>query len=532
MGGVRLILILSLLFLSGEVLAQGVAEIWVVHYNHSGSGVDEAEALAVDDSGNVYVAGRSGASELSVDYATIKYSPNGDSFWVRRYNGPGNGADRPTALAVDLSGNVYVTGFSLGSGANTDYATIKYAPNGETLWTRRYDGPDSSFEIASALAVDVSGNVYVTGGSPGVGTNDDFATIKYDSNGDSLWVARYNGPGNFIDQAQAVTADDSGNVYVTGYSWSATSIDYATIKYAPTGDSLWVKRYDGPTSGDDKAVGLAVDGAGNVYITGESPGSGTGFDYATIKYAPNGDTLWIRRYNGPANGDDRAEAVALDDSGNVYVTGWSQGSGTGIDYATIKYAPSGDTVWVRRYNGPPGSSSDQAFALAIDDSGNACVTGRSLGIGTSFDYATINYAPDGDSLWVKRYNGPGNGPDRALAVAADNSRNTYVTGGITGSGTGLDFATIKYSPCVAKPGDANASGSYTLGDVIATVNYIFNKPGCTPQPLCWLSNLLCRGDWDGGGTVSLSDVIRAVNYIFNKPGGPWNALPVGVCCLP
>jgi hypothetical protein len=85
--------------------------------------------------------------------------------------------------------------------------------------------------------------------------------------------------------------------------------------------------------------------------------------------------------------------------------------------------------------------------------------------------------------------------------------------------------------CLAKPGDANASGTYSLGDVIAIVNYIFNKPGCSPLPLCWLSSLLCRGDWDGTTTISLSDVIRAVNYIFNKPGGPWDALPSGVCCL-
>jgi hypothetical protein len=84
--------------------------------------------------------------------------------------------------------------------------------------------------------------------------------------------------------------------------------------------------------------------------------------------------------------------------------------------------------------------------------------------------------------------------------------------------------------CVAKPGDANASGTYTLGDVISIVNYIFNKPGCTPQPLCWLTNLLCRGDWGGNGLVSLSDVIQAVNFIFNKPGGPWTALPSGICC--
>jgi hypothetical protein len=79
-------------------------------------------------------------------------------------------------------------------------------------------------------------------------------------------------------------------------------------------------------------------------------------------------------------------------------------------------------------------------------------------------------------------------------------------------------------------GDANASGNYTLGDIIAIVNYIFNKSGCVPTPTCWLSGLLCRGDWNGDGNVSLSDVIRGVNYIFNKPNGPWNPVPVGACC--
>ena len=85
--------------------------------------------------------------------------------------------------------------------------------------------------------------------------------------------------------------------------------------------------------------------------------------------------------------------------------------------------------------------------------------------------------------------------------------------------------------CLSYPGDANASGNYTLADVIATVNYIFNKPGCSPQPQCWLSGLLCRGDWNGSGTVTLADVIQGVNYIFNKPGGPWFAKPSGECCL-
>lgn len=86
------------------------------------------------------------------------------------------------------------------------------------------------------------------------------------------------------------------------------------------------------------------------------------------------------------------------------------------------------------------------------------------------------------------------------------------------------------------PGDANASGNYSLADIIAMVNYIFNKsgyPACgSNDALCWLSGLLCRGDWNGNGTVTLGDVIGGVNYLFSKPGGPWNPVNSGSCCKP
>jgi uncharacterized delta-60 repeat protein len=458
-----------------------------------------------------------------------------DTAWVRHYNGPpGNSIDQAVALAVDNSGNVYVTGRSNGSGFYPDYATIKYAPNGDTLWVRRYNGPGNFSDEASALAVDTNGNVYVTGRTHWGGGDWDYATIKYAPNGDILWVRRYDGPqGSGYDRAVALALDDSGNVYVTGYCETAfTFFDYATIKYAPNGDTLWVRRYNGPGNLDDGANGLAVDNDGNVYVTGYSNGGGSYYDYATIKYAPNGDTVWVRRYNGPGNSDDSASALAVDNNGNVYVTGESYGSGSYYDYATIKYKSNGDTAWVRRYNGPA-DSTDGGYALAVDTNGNVYVTGYSTGSGTPQDYATIKYKPNGDTAWVRRYNGPVNGTDVANALAVDDSGNVYVTGYSTGIGSYYDYATIKYdqASCVAKPGDANASGTHTLGDAIAIVNYIFTKPGCSPTPMCWLSNLLCRGDWDGSTTVTLSDVIRAVNFIFSKPGGPWNAVSIGVCCL-
>jgi uncharacterized delta-60 repeat protein len=454
--------------------------------------------------------------------------------WVAIY---GHGA--PTAMAVDDSGNVYVTGNSWGGGTFYDYATIKYAPNGDTLWVRTYNGPGNFYDYARALAVDDSGNVYVTGNSWGGGTFYDYATIKYAPNGDTLWVRRYNGPGNDYDEARALAVDDSGNVYVTGYDWSGNTEDYATIKYAPNGDTLWVRTYNGPGNFYDYARALAVDVSGNVYVTGSSRGGGTYTDYATIKYAPNGDTLWVRRYNGPGNDYDYAYAVAVDDSGNVYVTGSTRGGGTPPDYATIKYAPNGDTLWVRTYNGP-GNDYDEALALKVDNSGNVYVTGESEGVGTFRDYATIKYAPNGDTLWVTTYNGPENSDDYVYALAVDHNGNVYVTG------VGADdyFATIKYSPCSATPGDANASGGITIGDIIHLVNYIFDKDrlpclGSNPGN-CWTPDLFCRGDVNISGAISLGDIIHLVNYIFDKdrlpclgsnPGNCWTPEASGACCL-
>ena len=154
-----------------------------------------------------------------------------------------------------------------------------------------------------------------------------------------------------------------------------------------------VARYNGPGNAGDTAWAVAVDASGNVYVTGASVGSGTGKDYATIKYNSSGIQQWVARYNGPGNSDDVATAIAVDGSGNVYVTGYSTGSSSGFDYATIKYNSSGTQQWVDRYNGP-GNGNDEIVspgAIAIDGSGNAYVTGESTNLNGDYDYATIKY---------------------------------------------------------------------------------------------------------------------------------------------
>ena len=519
------------------VLAQ-VDTAWGRRYNGPGNGDDQASALAVDDSGNVYVTGYSADSSsypFYYDYATIKYDSNGDTLWVRRYNGPGNGDDRASALAVDNSGNVYVTGHSTGEGSYFDYATIKYNSNGDSLWVRRYNGPGNSDDAASALVVDSSGNVYVNGTSSGSGTYFDYATIKYNSSGDTLWVRRFNGPGNAFDHASGLAVDGSGNVYVTGTSVGsgAYQYDYTTIKYNSNGDSLWVRRYNELGDSDEIAYALAVDGSGNVYVTGESWVYGTAAlqDYATIKYNSNGDTLWVRRYNGPGNTRDIPTALTVDSSGNVYVTGASSKDTPTDDligdYTTIKYAPYGDTLWVRSYKGP-GNSDDFTTGLATDGNGNVYVTGTSVGSGTyNYDYATIKYNSNGDTLWVRRYNGPGNDWDKAYALAVDDSENVYVAGYSSRGpsydiGTLYDYTTIKYNKfgCAAWVGDANGNFIVDLSDIIFEVNHIFRG---RPKP-----DPFCAGDANADGKVLLPDIIYLINFIFKSGPAPQKSRE---CCL-
>jgi uncharacterized delta-60 repeat protein len=456
------------LAISTSVFGGGPPTQWAAHYNGTGNGSDLASNLAVDGSGNVYVTGFSYGGSTYDDYATVKYDPNGVQLWVKRYNGPGNGDDGASDIAIDLSGNVYVTGYSYGSGTETDYATIKYSADGTQLWLKRYNGSGNSDDSASALAVDGSGNVYVTGTSYGSITGTDYATIKYSADGNQLWAARYNGSENGDEEAYDLAIDSSGNVYVTGISVSEdTSSDYVTLKYGPNGNPLWVASYNGTGNSDDSVFAIVTDSSGNAYVTGTSFGGSTNYDFATVKYGPDGSQLWATRYNGPGNDDDGAQDLVVDSAGNVYVTGYGYDSNTNYDFVTVKYDPAGNQLWATRYNGPA-NGSDFAYALAIDNWGNVYVTGISFDGNTDNDYATVKYSPDGREIWVARYNGTANSSDYVSAVSVDNSGNVYVTGQSMGIDNNFDYATVKYiqkSYCTSPvAGDLNNDCKVDLED--------------------------------------------------------------------
>jgi len=435
------VLLFAVLCILPTILYGQADTAWVRTYNGTGSGSDGTEAIVVDSLGYVYITGYSLGSGSWYDYTTIKYYPNGDTAWVRKYNGPGNLDDNVKAMAVDNQGNVYVTGSSMDSAVTRHYATIKYNSAGVQQWVRTYDGPGDYGDLAYAIAVDNGGYVYVTGSSSGL-INADCVTIKYNSSGDTVWTRVYNGPSNDEDAGYAIALDGQGNVYVAGYTKDSISFhDFLLIKYNASGDTVWMRTYDNGSS--DLAQAVAIDNQNNIYITGSSNGLGSDGDFATVKYNSAGTQQWVRRYNGPGNEADEVTKIAIDVQNNVYITGNSAGVGYDEDYATIKYYPNGDTAWVRRYSEAE-SLDDEPYGLVVDNQCNVYVTGFSDSSATGYDILTIKYDSLGNVRWLNRYSSAGDHDDAGQAIAVDNQGHVYVTGFIYNPPHYSDFITIKY----------------------------------------------------------------------------------------
>jgi uncharacterized delta-60 repeat protein len=484
---------------------------WVTTYDGSADNNDFVQAVATDRLGNVYETGYAKETASgSYDYVTLKYDSTGKLLWRAVYDGGANKPDQAAALVVDDSGNVYVTGSSqLNYG--WDYLTVKYDPSGNQLWASRFNGTNRD-DLASAIAVDRQGNVLVTGKSKNVADHFQYATVKYDKAGNQLWVQTYAGPGAAEDDANSLAVDSNGNVYVTGQSKGVGSdFDYATIKYSADGTQLWVARYNGTGNSVDQATKVEVDSAQNVYVTGASKGSGSDFDYATIKYSSAGAQLWVARYNGPSNHIDKATDLAVDAYGNVFVTGSSEVTAGHSDYATIKYGSDGTQLWAQRYDGPI-SDDDDANALALDANGDVYVTGQSKGAGTGYDFATVKYlGADGTQAWVSRFNSGGGVNDTAIGLALDTQFNVYVAGQAFNN---LDYALIKYSPGLMAPQIATQPQSQTVaigqqasftvqawGTAPLSYQWTFNG---TPVPLATNSRLMLNNArMNDNGTIAV-----------------------------
>jgi len=373
------------------------------------------------------------------------FGAEGDVLWTRTYNGVDNGDDLSYGITVDENGDVYVTGYESVSGESYNIWVRKYDTNGYEVWTSTYNGTDNLSDRGYGIAVDGSGNVYVTGCETAPGQKTNIWVRKYDPDGNVVWTKTHNGPANWYDFGYGIAVDGSGNVYVTGEEYVAGELyDIWVRKYDSSGNEVWTRTYRGPVNQYDEGYGIAVDGNGNVYVTGYETVAGEGHNIWVRKYNADGNVVWTKTYNGVDNQDDEGRAIAVDRNGNVYVTGFEVVIGEDCNIWVRKYRSNGDIVWTRTYNGKD-NYADIGYGIALDRSGNIYVTGQEMVTGEGANIWARKYDLDGNIVWTWTYNNEiTNGNDCGYSITLDGSGNVYVTGNEDVSGEFYNIWVRKY----------------------------------------------------------------------------------------
>ena len=393
---------------------------------------DRGHGVAVDSSGNIYVAGyTAGALDGETnsggnDIFLTKYDASGARQWTRLSGTAGGDESGWAAVAVYGSDSIYVTGYTSGaldgetSAGGSDIFLMKYNSSGTKQWTRLLG--TASSDVGWGVAVDGSGNVYVAGTTEGDldgqthsgGTYDTFLT-KYNSSGTKQWT-RLLGNGTET-YAYTVAVDGSGNALVAGHTRgtfdsesNAGMLDVYVAKYNSSGTRQWVRMLG--SARFDYCYGVGTDTSGNVYISGAAYGDFDGLansdgtwmseDVFVAKFNSSGTKQWSRFFGTATN--DVASGLAVDGSGNVYITGNSDGAldgetnAGGHDLYLVKYNTSGTRQWTRLLGTTLG---EYGRSVAVDGSGNAYLTGHTSG---NLDGATNN---GGNDAYLVKYDTSG-----------------------------------------------------------------------------------------------------------------------------
>jgi hypothetical protein len=324
---------------------------------------------------------------------------------------------------------------------------LKYSPDGTPLWRKTWGGAGD--DAAGGVCIDGSGNIYYSGytTSFGAGGSDTFL-LKRSSDGVPLWQKTWGGTGN--ETTYGLDVDIVGNVYVGGFtsSFGAAWTDAFLLKYAPDGTLLWQRMWGGP--GDENVSGIAVDGSGNVFVTGRTNSIGFGaglYDIFVLKYDTDGLLLWQEAWGGTDN--EIAGSPATDIVGNVYIPGGTASFGVlpgSSDAAVLKLDPSGNVLWQKTWGGIGG---EIAYALSLDNSGNVWVTGNedSFSVGAT-DVALLEYNSLDGTLLLQRTWG-GVDYDYGWGITTDSNGLVYLDGAaINAFGSWLTPAGTETTPTV------------------------------------------------------------------------------------
>jgi len=274
---------------------------------------EDAIRVKTDAVGNIYAIGHTLGTK---DFVTAKFDSSGNQVWLKTYNGPNDFNDEASSLDVTPSGSVVVTGRSTGGITSYDFATIVYETDGTVRWLQRYNAPANGSDQAWDVVFGPNEVVYVGGFEVNANGNTDFSLVKYATDGTLLWNRTYNGPDDKWDSIKRMQLDSAGNIIVTGYEQQADfSSNFATIKYDANGNQLWIQHLDLVAGGDEIPWTIAIGPSDNVYVAGESNSM-----FAVVKYTAGGTEDWHVTYDKPGN-LLRVQGIAIGPSNRIVVTG-------------------------------------------------------------------------------------------------------------------------------------------------------------------------------------------------------------------
>ncbi len=386
-----------------NIKCKKIIKLWAKEWGTDTS--DKGNSIAVDALGNIFVTGYTYSGldgNTNIGYADIfltKFDSDGNKLWTKQWGS--SRYDEGRSVAVDVQGNIFVTGYTDGSldgnvtSGDNDVFLTKLDNDGNKLWTKQW-GTDR-FDRGYSIALDIHDNVLITGVMGVRGGYEVFLT-KFDNNGNKLWIKQWNVNGR--DEGHSVTIDHHGNFFVTGHTQmhlegtvNGVTINVFLTKLDSSGNKLWTKEW-GVSINDSKGAGIAIDTQDNIFVTGIVDGNLEGNtnigedDIFLTKLDGDGNKLWTKQWG--TSDDDGATSVVIDAHGNVLVTGMTKGSldgntsTGGDDIFLTKFDSDGNKLWTKQWGT---SDDDGATSVVIDAHSNIFVTG--LIKGTTNDHGRL-----------------------------------------------------------------------------------------------------------------------------------------------
>ena len=451
----KAITLFSLSLLMAGVFAQ-TSPAWVKYSGPSDyANYDVREvSTATDTLGNVYTAASMSDTLNNLSKAMlVKYNPAGVQQWIQYYdnNDVQYNGTYIKKLLVDRSGNAFLCGYGVGgSTGGKDFFLAKYDNNGNQQWNAYLDGGSAGDDYVTSAAFDTTGNIIMAGyANHGAGTTgDDIYVTKWSATGTLLWNYLWNNASaNDEDRALDVATDRSGNVFVTGSTYqTSTGRDMVTIKLDGGGNNLWTKIYSyGGDNNDDRGFSVVTDSLGNSYVTGATA------NWNILKYSPTGTVLWEVHYTTFDLERYSAKKVLLDKAGNVITVGSAfQGQPQQDNYVINKYTSAGLLLWSTDVNSPAGGGSvEEMYDAVVDTAGYIYVTGKYDGPAGA-DILTAVISPSGAKMWNNPFTNNLNpaGGDLPYSIVIDRYSNIFIAGVSetrTTSADAVDVVTFKYN---------------------------------------------------------------------------------------